>query len=344
MQTALADSPRQLRQLCRRLALGAPRGELAAVYGGLHHRMWRLDTTQGSYAIKQLSPDLDFSDPAARAHFDTTEAIAEAFGRRGIPAVFALSCDGEYLQILEGTGYLVHPWREATALPLSRVSRTHALQVAAILARMHALALDDPGLKQQDFSPPLEDNVAMLVDCAQGFHIEIAGTLRRALPALLEVARSQAQAIPLLEQQRVISHGDLDQKNVLWDAQGGPLLIDWESARLLNPTYETLRQALNWSGITSRFSAPLFREFLAAYEKASGHIDPACITAAYRCVLGDWVSWLMYNVGRCLDLEDPAQQLTGQRQVAFTMSTLQHIMDRVPGLLDIPDPLAAGAV
>lgn len=175
---------------------------------------------------------------------------------------------------------------------------------------------------------------------ARGFHIELADTLQRAEPTFIEIATAQTAAIQQLQQRLVVSHGDLDQKNILWDAQGGAHLIDWESARRLNPTYEVLLQALNWSGITGHFSAPLFGEFVAAYERAGGRIDRERTVPAYQCVLGDWLNWLLYNVGRCLDLHEPQQRATGEKQVALALATLQHIMDRVPQMLGIPDPLA----
>jgi Ser/Thr protein kinase RdoA (MazF antagonist) len=33
-------------------------------------------------------------------------------------------------------------------------------------------------------------------------------------------------AIPILKQHLVVSHGDLDPKNVLWDVDNNPILID----------------------------------------------------------------------------------------------------------------------
>ena len=226
--------------------------------------MWRLQTAEGQFAVKQLAPDTDLDDPSVRHRFNASEAVAEAFAGHGVPAVFSRSAGGEYLQLLDGTGYLVHPWRDAAAVPLGRVSEQRALEVAGILARMHALALDGPLPHRHDHDVPLEENIELLVDFAQGFHIRLAGTLRRALPSFREIARRQAAAIRVLDRRRVISHGDLDQKNVLWDAGGDPWLIDWESARRLNPGYEALLQALNWSGITRHFSPALFSAFFEA--------------------------------------------------------------------------------
>ena len=39
-----------------------------------------------------------------------------AFAAGGVPAVAALQHQGEYLQLIDGQGYLVYPWRDARAL------------------------------------------------------------------------------------------------------------------------------------------------------------------------------------------------------------------------------------
>lgn len=48
-----------------------------------------------------------------------------------------------------------------------------------------------------------------------------------------------------------MSHRDLDQKNVLWNTDNHPHLIDWESAGWTNPMVELVTMALNWGGIVS---------------------------------------------------------------------------------------------
>jgi Ser/Thr protein kinase RdoA (MazF antagonist) len=336
----LSSNPTHVEYLCSRLDLGTPQGPLSRVSGGLQHRMWRLDTDRGVYAIKQLSANSSLDDAEKRHHYNASEAIAEAFASHGIPAVFARRHDGDYLQMVEGAGYLVHPWCEASAVPVDEVSEEHGLQVARILAKMHGLALCFPRLKKHEFDAQSEENICLLVDLAQAFHAKLAGTLRRGLPTFLEIVDGQAAAANILSRHLVISHGDLDQKNVLWDAEGRPWLIDWESARQLNPTYEVLREALNWSGAWSRFDPDLFGKFILAYRQVGGVIEGEAVTAAYHCILGDWVYWLMYNVGRCLDLEDPGRRTRGEKQIAFALAVLQRIMDHVPELLSAPNPPA----
>lgn len=45
---------------------------------------------------------------------------------------------------------------------------------------------------------------------------------------------------------QIISHRNLDSKNVLWK-EGIPYIIDWESTEYINPAIELIDVATNWS-------------------------------------------------------------------------------------------------
>ncbi len=55
-------NPNSLNQIVLHFNLGDPLQPLVRVYGGLLHKMWRLDTNKGSYAIKQLSKAIDLKN------------------------------------------------------------------------------------------------------------------------------------------------------------------------------------------------------------------------------------------------------------------------------------------
>ncbi len=46
METPLADNPDHVFALCSLLSLGEPNTTVTRVTGGLHHRMWRLETSK----------------------------------------------------------------------------------------------------------------------------------------------------------------------------------------------------------------------------------------------------------------------------------------------------------
>jgi thiamine kinase-like enzyme len=326
---------RHISTLCSRLDLGSPSEKLSRVYGGFHHEMWRLDTGHGSYAVKQLCSDSDVRNPVTVRHYNSTESIAEAFAGHGIPAIHALQSDSQYLHVIENTGYLVYPWTNAVALGKDQISEQHALEVARIMARMHRANLDMHECRDAQYDVHPEDQVKTLVAQAVEHDVHKAGELMEQLPGFLAILAKLKIVLPIIRQHRVISHGDMDHKNILWNAAGNPAIIDWESARKLNPTHEIVLEALDWSGITAHFQITLFEKMLSAYTAAGGIIESAVLEASFHCVICDWLNWLMYNLGRNIYLENGDPSALGAEQVELTLSTILRLELLIPSLLPI---------
>lgn len=322
-----------LRLLCETLSLGSPLRPPVAVTGGFHHTMWRLGTTEGCYAVKQLSADINPNAKVNAIHFETTETVARQFAARGVPAICALQKDGQVLQCIDETGYLVYPWVDAKALHRADIDREHVEVIATIFAEMHQSGLDVPDLQEQFFEVHPEEKLTALVEFARSRNSSRAAELTEHLPMFLQQIARQQQAVEYLSGRRVVSHGDLDHKNVLWNELDEPLIIDWESARKLNPTHEVVLEALDWSGITLDFNEAIFDCFVSAYLKSGGTGSFDEVEAACHCVMGDWVNWLMYNVGRSIDIEEPEQRRVGIEQVDHSLATLLRLERIVPRLL-----------
>ena len=303
--------------------------------GGFHHCMWRLQTQAGCYAIKQLADDMDMNDPATVAQINATEVTASEFSRHGIPALYSLPVDRRHLQLLDGVGYLVYPWTNATACHRNGIEKHHAVVVAGTLARMHRSDITVPELQDVPSFPVTAERVIELVQLARQRNVRYSDILEDRLEDILRIVELHAPALRRLETNQVISHGDLDHKNILWDEAGEPLLIDWESARRLNPTYELLLEALDWGGITAHFDARPFTTILRAYVDAGGLIAEDMIPAASDAIQGAWVSWLLYNVGRAVGLKDTRQRAIGSSQVDLVLSALLRMekqADRLTGI------------
>jgi Ser/Thr protein kinase RdoA (MazF antagonist) len=333
MSIALVDNPNHIRHLCDRLSIGLPDLSPSPVQGGFHHRMWRLQTDEGIYAVKQLSDDTDLANPLVIKHFNLTEKVAETFGACGIDSISALPWQGEYLQIIENSAYLVYPWSEARGLAISQLSKKHALGVARILATMHRADIKVSGLDPQDKYKHPEDQITAVVRRACAIHVRYAQDLEQALPVFLQIAQRYTKAALVLDQHCVMSHGDLDQKNVLWDAAGKPLVIDWESARPLNPTSELLQTGLEWSGITGQFDSNMFEAFLGEYQQAGGVIEFRFVEPALHALLGDWLIWLMYVVDRSASASNPVKRKRGADQFDLVFQTLLRLQQQLPALL-----------
>ncbi|RLQ22049.1 aminoglycoside phosphotransferase family protein [Seongchinamella sediminis] len=333
MQNPLPDNPAHLRQLCAALQLGSPLSAPAPVKGGFHHRMWMLDTSGGQYAIKQLAAELDPGDPSTVAHFDRTEAVAGEFQRRGIPAVVARKRGDHYLQTIEDAAYLVYPWVQARALHRSEIDDRHVAQVAELFAAMHRASIDIPGLAGEEYAVLSADRLNVLVQFARSRNCRRSRELEQDLDWFLQLVQRHGEAVEFLSAHTLASHGDLDHKNILWTAAGEPLIIDWESAHRLNPTHEIVLEALDWSGITLDFNEARFMHMLSVYLEAGGRGAPEEVEAALHCVQGDWLNWLMYNVGRSIDMDDTRQRRIGSEQLDLALATLKRLKRLVPRLL-----------
>jgi thiamine kinase-like enzyme len=335
MITALADNTEDIHQLCERLDLGIPKGRLEQVRGGFHHRMWRLDTQHGGFAVKQLADDMDMQDAATVERINATEITAQEFSGRGVPALYSLANARQHLQLIDGRGYLVYPWSEATACGKNNIGKDQAVTVAGLLARIHRSDIRVPELRDAPALPLTAERVIDLVQLARQRNVHESQLLEDRLDDILLAAELQAPAMELLAQNQVISHGDLDHKNVLWDEAGAPLIIDWESARRLNPTYELLLEALDWGGITASFETGPFVTFLEAYIDAGGRIVSGEVPAVADAIQATWVEWMLFNVGRAVGVHDAQQRAVGLLQVDLSVSTLLRMEKHRPRLTEI---------
>lgn len=324
-------------EICKRLNLGLPAGEPERVSGGLLHLMWKLETDKGAYAIKQLSQDIKLT-PVVKTAYELTEQIAEQFKQQGIPAISALTENGQHLLVVFGAGFLVYPWVESQMLGKEAISEAHALAIAVLLAKMHQIQVKIPEILESEFVVHSAEKIIRLTQKSSAFQCAFADQLKANQDTISFINNAYKQAIPVLKSDVIISHGDLDPKNVLWDEHNQPLLIDWESARALNPTYDIITVALDWSGITTKhFNPKLFIEMIHTYLAAGGKINPKHVEAAFYGVLGNWLNWMIYNVERAcrFDPNETEQRIIGTEQAQQTLQTILRLDAQVAQLIGL---------
>ena len=94
-----------------------------AVQGGMLHQIWRLHTSQGVFAVKQLNPVI-MGKGGMRDAYRLTEHIAEAMAVRGVPAAVALKGEGDggTVQEIGNATCMVYNWVEGETLSVQAVS------------------------------------------------------------------------------------------------------------------------------------------------------------------------------------------------------------------------------
>ena len=91
--------------------LGEITGPVEPVTGGLMHKMYKVQTSSGTYALKCLNPEI-MKRPGALANFAAAEDLERVLEEHGLPIVPALSFDGKKMLLLDGRYFYIYNWQE----------------------------------------------------------------------------------------------------------------------------------------------------------------------------------------------------------------------------------------
>ena len=313
--------------------LGSARLPISPVSGGFLHRMYRVDTENGSFAVKHLNPNI-MKRPEAMSNFKRADSLEKMLEDAGIPIVPAIVADGSKMQEYDGEYFYIYRWQNGRTTDWYDISPEQCRMAGSIQGRIHAVApvrIPKPELvlSHMDWRELTEETVGK----DPGI-----GTLLKENAALLLYAENEMNkaraALPGIE---CIVDEDMDPKNVMWD-EGSPRLIDLECLERGNPISSAVQLSLQWAGITicsldfTKLKA-FFDGYLDAYD--NGFRD-------YSRVFGlayTWIEWLEYNVKRAIgQCADEAERKLGISEARLSVERIQylyHMEDRIKRQLDL---------
>ncbi|WP_158607539.1 phosphotransferase [Flexivirga caeni] len=302
-------------------AFGIP-GEVVAtdeVGRAWSNRVSSVRTTGAHVAVKELLNP--WGDPHWRLWLD--EAIS--FERKAIAAgvrapALLVTPSGEAVVRVAGRHFRAHEWiADAEPCPGGPVAMPIARAVARDLATMHALRVEPT---RTDIFP------APSTATCSGWPQLVAELRRRRSPlaataesvwGAVDFVRVSCDSRPARSQRTVMSHGDVDQKNLLLSG-GGPWLVDWDVAAPWASAEEALRTAMSLADWTDPAVAG---DFLSAYAAAGGDEAPpdGGLLAVDLRISIDWLD-------RCLRIAsgllpaDPQRIAEAREQAASGLRTL----------------------
>ena len=213
-------------QVARRFGLGgAARLSDVPVARGKQGLVWRLDTTDGSWAVKE--PFQRSGEGEVRA----ATAFQEAACAAGIPAPqVRRTTEGCVFATCEGRQVRVYEWVDLQA-PDAQIDPE---QVGAVVAAIHCVSAADPGPPDPWYHEPIgaerwDQLAGQLLEAGAPFARRLAD-LRDELVAL----ESWIEPPDMLQ----TCHRDLWADNVLATADGGVCVIDWENSGPADPGQE----------------------------------------------------------------------------------------------------------
>lgn len=311
----------QFENLCEDLDLGKLLNNPSALSGGLMHKMFALETTKGKYAVKALNPEI-MTRPTALQNYNTSEAIAKCVADK-IHLSLAKTIQGAFLHKINNQYYMIFDWIDGRCLKQDEILIEHCKRIGCILAQIHKV----------DFTSVFEDNEHPnpLRKIDWDFYLckgkliqsEWINLLESHINALYLWHQKAIDASVFLSNESVMSHRDLDPKNVMWIKEK-PLIIDWESAGPINQNHDLIETAIYWSlDQTGDLIKERFYAFIEAYQQENliTHVKWAkVLDLGYLSKL----EWLEYSLKRSLKIEcsDEHEQKMGTKHVTQTIESL----------------------
>lgn len=322
----------QFERLCNTLQLGTMIGAPKSLSGGLLHRMHCVETTQGKYAIKALNPKI-MSRPKAMQRYIASGRIAE-IAVSNIPALPAKRFYGKFMHEIDNQFYLVFDWLEGKSLKPGEINTAHCERMGSILADIHTMDFSELGMCHGHADSKALTDWKYYLQKGKENNAPWVNLLNNNITELYDWNTQANAAQKHLTSDLVISHRDLDPKNVLW-VQDNPIIIDWESAGYANQMLELTETAFYWSeNEKGNISKERFLAFINGYKKRCGTLK-----ADWRIVLSGGFSgklgWLEYNLKRSLMLEcagEEEKQL-GTAQVVETISAIKYYADMLSEII-----------
>ena len=321
----------QISSLCRELNLGIIK-EIEPVSGGLLHKMFKVNTQSGCYAIKALNPKIMMRDTAYH-HTVYSEKVANIAKNNNVNALPALTFNNQSIIKHKENYYLVFEWFDGKPVNTGTIDITKSKIVGELLADIH-----NTDFSMIDYHCELNDDYSLtdwqgLIDLAIGKKLAwpsqaLAGEVFNLLQ------KKSFESLRELNKTQVVSHRDLDQKNIMWN-DNIALVIDWESAGNVNPMLELMEVALYWStDVDKKVHEQSFKKVLSAY-KSKREITKDIITSLYAVFNGK-LAWLEYNMKRSLGLEssDVDEQILGTQEVQSTANSIMQFNKNIKKIIN----------
>lgn len=287
--------------LCDQLHLGAMIEEPTRLYGGLMHKMYRVATDSGVYAVKHLNPHV-MARPTAAANFAAAEELERKLEGTDLPLLPALTIGGRKMQEVEGNFVYVFPYFDGKALTEGDVTPAHCEIVGDVLAKLHGVERKVAPIERERLSFDWDEFALSEED--------------KILLYQMQTAANSAVLPPL----STICHNDMDPKNVLWNGMDCRI-IDLECLGYGSPYLELLETALCWAGFErGAIDLARFDAFVSAYARAGGDLT-ADWAAVYAANAGR-LAWLHYNLLRMDGAEGEEHRELGKAEVTKTLTCI----------------------
>jgi aminoglycoside phosphotransferase (APT) family kinase protein len=292
---------------------------MTRVQGKSSNRLYRLDTDQGSFAVKELN----LVDRRWTYYADDVFRFEQAAFAAGIPMPEPIAASHDML---------VHRWVDGEKLSEGPVAAAFAFEIGEILASIHAL---DVEWTHVPIGEPAPRDWPELAEQAAATEQPWADELASHVETLLAIAHfvdTCERPGPI-----VLTHKDIQPWNLL-ARDGRPVVLDWELSGTLELAGELGSTALSVAKGPEfdDIEPTIFRSVLDGYVAGGGALPPSG-PSWFVFMIEGWLGFTRWNIVRCLAVVEPPtgpDLETCHDEVRNGLRGLPDLFGRLPELVD----------
>ncbi|MGW5365761.1 phosphotransferase [Actinopolymorpha pittospori] len=293
-------------EVLSRFDLGAPASE-TFVGEGMMGRVWKAETSQGSFAIKRLHRAVD---PVAVERDCAFQELALSQGIRLPRPVRAR--DGGVLARAQDADWRVYEWMECSGFEGTEVTPALALEIGATLARIHALGAPASEVSPWLATPPATSTWEAFAARAKEQCVSWYSAVESARTEFAMLA-ADAAGSPSPPPRRC--HNDLIPQNVGRHPDGGLVVLDWEHSGAQAPEHELGYVLTHWCVLpTGKVDVDAARALLRGYlDFADEPVEVG--PGTFRSAVCSMLNYTVFVLNTALS-PDPVKQKAGEAMLA----------------------------
>lgn len=291
-----------IEKLIKETKLGNKIITIDKVIGGLSHRMYKVVTDKGIYAVKELNPNV-MKRKETYSNFLFAEKVTDIAKMNGINAIGTNKINEKVIQEMNNSYFMIFDWIDGKILKNEEITEEHCKIIGKILAQIHNIDfsnIEDEKRKQIQIE---EFDWNKYLKVAEYQNSSFVTVLKDNISLLYELNKKANEGQIYAKEHLVISHTDLDRKNVIWQ-KNVPFIIDWEASGYINSTIELIQVAWYWSdGDIGNLNYDKFKIIFEEYKKYyKGNMDENIDKLIYADIYSG-LAWINYNLQRALCIE-----------------------------------------
>ena len=317
--------------------LGNKINNIDKVTGGLSHRMYKVETDKGIYAVKELNNGV-MKRERAYSNFVFSEKVTDIVKENGISAIGALKLNNDIMLKIDDSYFMVFEWLEGKILKAEEITDNHCEIIGKMLAQIHNI---DFSRIEDDERKNIEKNIFdwnKYITPAEGQNKPYIKELKESIELLHELNKNSVEALKYAKNNLVISHTDLDRKNVMWQNEKA-FIIDWEASGYINPTIELIQVAWYWSGgDIENIDYNKFEKVINSYKQHyKGNIDKNIDILINADIYGG-LAWIEYNLKRSLCIGndyDEEEIKLAENEVIQSLKEIKYNVSQFEKMIEI---------